>query len=147
MKTNTFVFFVGALLIMSGGAAAQDKMVTEAFGHYEQIRSALSADSTKDVAKHAAMLAPMADMIGGAAAKQAAERLGTAKTLADARTQFGELSTALVPKFQAANIAGAHAFICTMKNKPWMQKGDTIANPYFGKAMPGCGSPLDTKRK
>lgn len=147
MKTNTFVVFVGALLIVIGSASAQDKMVAEAFDHYELIRSALSADSVKDVAKHAAMLAPMADMIGGAAAKQAAERLGAAKTLAEARTQFGELSAALVPKFQAANIAGAHAFICTMKNKPWMQKGDTIANPYFGKAMPGCGSPLDTKRK
>jgi hypothetical protein len=27
-----------------------------------------------------------------------------------------------------------------MVNKPWLQEGATIANPYYGKEMPTCGS-------
>lgn len=146
MKTTSVVaatVFAGFVAL----ASAQDKSVVEAFDHYEQVRVALSTNTLPDVAMHAEMLAPLAEKIGGARAKALAAQLVKAKTLEDARKHFGELSALLVPKFEAANIAGAHAFICTMKNKPWMQKGDTIANPYFGKAMPGCGSPLDTKRK
>jgi hypothetical protein len=26
-----------------------------------------------------------------------------------------------------------------MAQKPWLQRGDTLANPYYGKAMPTCG--------
>ena len=29
---------------------------------------------------------------------------------------------------------------CPMKRAEWIQAGDTIANPYFGAAMPDCGS-------
>ncbi|MBY0497447.1 MAG: hypothetical protein K2Y23_24860 [Cyanobacteria bacterium] len=140
-------FAAAMCLGLAAIASAQDKSVLEAFDHYELVRVALSTDTLPDVAMHAKMLAPLADKVGGARAKASAEQLIKAKSLDDARKHFGELSTALVPTFQAANIAGAHAFICTMKNKPWMQKGDTIANPYFGKAMPGCGSPLEAKRK
>lgn len=140
-------FAAAMCLGLAAIASAQDNSVLEAFDHYELVRVALSTDALPDVAMHAKMLAPLAEKVGGARARASAEQLIKAKSLDDARKHFGELSTALVPKFQAANIAGAHAFICTMKNKPWMQKGDTIANPYFGKAMPGCGSPLDTKRK
>lgn len=147
MKTSIFVSFVGALLIMTVVAAAQDKTVVDAFEHYEQIRLAQSADSVKDVPKHAAMLAPMAATIGGADAKKSADAIAAAKTLDDARKHFGDLSALLVPKFQAEGIPGAHAYMCAMKQKPWMQRGDRIANPYFGKAMASCGSPLDTKRK
>jgi hypothetical protein len=27
-----------------------------------------------------------------------------------------------------------------MANKPWLQKGDTLSNPYYGKEMPTCGN-------
>ena len=144
MKTAIIVS-LGAALLMSNLAAAQDKTAPEAFDHYEAIRVALSADSTKDVAVHANLLAPLASQLAGAAAKTAAERLAAAKTLDDARTHFGDLSAALVPKFQAAKIPGAHAFHCPMKKQPWMQKGEKVANPYYGKAMADCGSPLDKR--
>jgi hypothetical protein len=128
-------------------ASAQDKAVLEAFDHYELVRVALSTDTLPDVAMHAKMLAPLAATVGGPGAKKSADQLVKAKTLADARRHFGDLSAVLVPKFQAEGIPGAHAYMCTMKQKPWMQRGDTIANPYFGKAMPGCGEPLAAKGK
>jgi hypothetical protein len=136
---------LGAALLISNVTAAQDKTAAEAFDHYEAIRAALFADSTKDVAVHANLLAPLAGQVAGAAAKTAAERLALAKTLDDARTHFGELSAALVPKFQTAKILGAHAFLCPMNKRPWMQKGEKVANPYYGKAMADCGSSIDKR--
>ena len=35
---------------------------------------------------------------------------------------------------------GVKVAFCPMVNKPWMQEGETLANPYYGKAMPTCGS-------
>ena len=30
--------------------------------------------------------------------------------------------------------------VCPMLQKPWLQKGTSVANPYFGKAMLTCGN-------
>ena len=128
-------------------AAGQEKPALEAFNHYDQIRVALSNDTLAESAKHAKALAPLAGAVAGPAAKRAAEQLAAAKTLEDARIHFGDLSGALVPKLQAEGIPGAHAFMCAMKQKPWMQRGDTMSNPYFGKAMSSCGSPLASQAK
>ena len=127
--------------------AGQAKPALEAFGHYEQIRVALSNDTLAETAKHAKALAPLAGAVAGTAAKKAADQLAAAKTLEDARIHFGDLSEALVPKFQSEGIPGAHAYMCPMKQKPWMQRGDTMSNPYFGKAMATCGSPLAPQAK
>lgn len=134
---------VAVCLGLAAGASAQDKVVLEAFDHYEQVRIALSADTFSDVAMHARMLAPLAEKSGGPLAKASVEQLIKAKSIADARKYFGELSAILVPKFQAEKIPGTKAYMCSMKQRPWMQRGDTIANPYYGKAMATCGSPLE----
>ncbi len=128
-------------------AGAQEKPTIEAFSHYEQIQVALSNDTLAETARHATALARLAGAIAGTAAKKAAGQLAAAKTPEDARIHFGYLSAALVPKFQAEGIPGAHAYMCPMKQKPWMQRGDTMSNPYFGKAMATCGAPLAPQAK
>lgn len=138
ISTATMVIAVGWIGITAG----QEKPALEAFSHYEQIRVALSNDTLAETAKHAKALAPLAGTIAGTAAKKAADQLAVAKTLEDARRHLGDLSAALVPRFQAEGIPGAHAYMCPMKQKPWIQRGDTMSNPYFGKAMATCGSPL-----
>lgn len=140
-------FAAAMCLGLAAIASAQDKPVLEAFEHYERVRIALSTDTLPDVAMHAKMLAPFAEKVGGTRAKKAADQLVKAKTIEDARRHFGDLSAVLVPKFQAQAIAEAHAYMCPMKQKPWMQRGDQMENPYFGKAMLNCGSPLDAKGK
>jgi hypothetical protein len=35
--------------------------------------------------------------------------------------------------------AGLHTMYCPMASKQWMQKGEKVSNPYFGKAMLSCG--------
>ena len=121
--------------------------VAQAFEHYEMVRAALAADSLTDAAAPAKALAATAAAAGGAAAKKAADLLASAKNIEDARKTFGDLSTVLVPIFQAEKIPGTMAYMCSMKDKPWVQRGDKIANPYYGKSMLTCGTVLPPKGK
>jgi hypothetical protein len=111
------------------------------FEHYEGVRRALSSDKLADVAPHAKQLAASVESIGGPDAKKHADAVLAATTLDETRKHFGELSTILVPIFVSAKIQGATAFMCPMKKQPWMQKGDKMENPYYGKSMATCGSP------
>jgi hypothetical protein len=136
-------------------AAAQDHAAHEAhtgpaaqsFEHYEGVRAALSADRVGDVAPRAERLAASVEAFGGAEATQAADALAAATTIEDARKHFGALSTILVPRFQAAGLEGASAYYCAMKKLPWMERGDAVENPYYGKSMLKCGEPLPAKGK
>lgn len=143
-------FVIGGSAIVAsaqvqGGTSPEATL--QAFGHYEMVRAALASDRFDGVASHATALAAVVAPVGGADAKKAAEALAAAKTIEEARTHFGDLSTILVPVFQAAMIPGTTAFMCGMKQKAWVQKGDKVENPYYGKAMLTCGSVLPTKGK
>src|SRR5687767_14835162 len=126
---------VSTAVFAQSQTSAQRTPVAQAFEHYELVRAALAADNLTEAAPHAKALADTADAASGAPAKKAADALAAAKNLEDARKQFGELSTILVPVFQAEAIPGTSAYMCPMKQKPWMQRGDKMANPYYGKAM------------
>lgn len=142
-----------AMVVMSPApAAAQEhahpvKPAVAAFEHYEGVRAALSADKLADAGPHAKALAEQALAVAGDAAKKAADQLAAAATLEDARKHFGELSAILVPIFQAEAIPGMKAYMCPMKKQPWAQKGEQMQNPYYGKAMATCGSPLPPRGK
>lgn len=143
--TITVATFAFCVFAVSAGAQEHTGHDTRAFEHYEAVRKALSADKLADVAPHAKQLAASVEPVGGAEAKKAADALAGATTLEDARKHFGELSTILVPKFREAEIPGATAFMCAMKKQPWMQRGDAVENPYYGKSMLTCGSPMTKK--
>lgn len=136
------VFAAASASSTAQDTTAQKTTVVQAFEHYEAVRVALSSDKFADVAPHAKELATHVEAIGGQTAKKAAMQLAAAKTIEDARTHFGDLSTVLVPVFQKEKIPGTSAFMCAMKKKSWVQKGDTVQNPYYGTAMATCGSPL-----
>jgi hypothetical protein len=116
--------------------------VERAFEHYERIRVALAQDTTENVSVEAKALSPLAREIAGEEAERAAASLAQAKTLENAREQFGALSEALVPKFVEARLPGVQGYVCSMKQRRWAQRGTTAANPYFGKAMATCGTPI-----
>jgi hypothetical protein len=59
-----------------------------------------------------------------------------------ATSGVGAVSEALVPVFLDAGIPGLKGFVCTMRNARWVQRGEAVANPYLGKAMPTCGVPI-----
>ncbi len=135
------MLLISLFTVLAFTATPQDDTVAKAFGHYEAIRSALAADSTKDVAKHAADLAPLAEKVAGGDGKRAAEAVGTAGDINAAREQFGKLSAALLPAFEKARLPDVHFYTCSMVSQSWAQKGKPVQNPYYGKSMLTCGSP------
>ena len=73
----------------------------------------------------------------------AAVQLASAGDVADARQRFGTLSEAIVAYKDGLHLKagdGVKQAFCPMAVKPWLQRGDAISNPYYGSAMPTCGS-------
>jgi hypothetical protein len=92
---------------------------------YEKIHAALAADDL-------------------ASAKSAARDLGedgiqiaNANSLKDARASFEKLSGRA--KNMVAGQSGYYVVHCPMLKKDWVQTSTTVANPYGGKEMVGCG--------
>ena len=129
-------------VVMLASLAAQDRPVDKAFAQYDRIAQALASDSLEGVPSAAAALQPLAVEVGGEAAKAPAAKLAGATSIDDVRAAFAELSEALVPTFLDAELPGVVGFVCTMKKTRWAQRGETAANPYYGKAMATCGVPI-----
>ena len=117
---------------------------------YLAIQNALADDSTNDVKTNAANIATAATGLGAPAMKidTAALQLSAAADgpepdIAKVRERFSALSEALDTYMTGLKISpgeGVRVAFCPMAAKPWLQKGDTLANPYYGKEMPTCGS-------
>jgi len=117
---------------------------------YLAIQDALSDDSTQNVKMNAGNIVTAATALGAPAVKidQAALQLAAAAEteppdIARVREKFGVLSEALDTYMTGLKLTGGEGVRvawCPMVNKPWMQKGDTLANPYYGKEMPTCGN-------
>jgi hypothetical protein len=112
---------------------------------YLKIQLALFNGNTDELRMHAGNIATAASALGAPAMKidTAALQLAAAGDLADARAKFGTLSEAIdtyMTGLQLPPPEGVHVAICPMVNKPWLQEGSTLANPYYGSAMPTCGS-------
>lgn len=129
----------------SAAVVRQPSVAERAFEHYEAIRVALSADTMDRIREHVDALGADALGLAGPAASAHADALARATTIEDARKHFGELSGLLVPKFLDAKLPNVHGFMCAMKKKPWAQKSTEIQNPYYGKSMASCGTPIEKK--
>jgi hypothetical protein len=110
------------------------------------IQKSLADDSTGGVRGNAEILEDVAMNRLKPASPEiaaAAKTLKAAANLADARTAFGKLSEAIVAYVDANKLTldpRIHIAYCPMVNKPWLQAGEQIANPYYGREMPTCGS-------
>ena len=112
---------------------------------YLKIQTALAHDSIDEVKASAGNVATAATTLGAPAMRidTAAVQLVAAADLADAREKFGILSDAIVAYMDGLHITppdGVRIAFCPMAKKPWLQQGSTLANPYYGSAMPTCGS-------
>jgi predicted RNA methylase len=126
-------------LVAVGGAAASHW--TAVVTPYLRIHAALAADTIETVKADATLLAAEAAELGdaGRAVAVAAKALAGAADLEAARAAFMTLSEALVTAAGEALPPGVRVAYCPMVKKPWLQRGDTIQNPYFGSKMPTCG--------
>ncbi|MBW8780675.1 MAG: DUF3347 domain-containing protein [Verrucomicrobia bacterium] len=104
---------------------------------YVKISSALAADDLAGAKAAASGLAgqaadsPPVVLQAGAITK--------ASGLTDAREAFKTLTALIEPL--AAGEKGYVVMYCPMKDADWVQAAGKVKNPYYGKAMLGCGEP------
>lgn len=149
-KLFTGALAVAALVSAATFARADEKKsgLNLELEHYFKVRASLAGDKLDGVKEAAEHLAKSDDKD----TKTAAEALGKAKEIADARKAFGDLSKVLIDRVEAATKKGdkvcqVFVFECSM-TKPygkWMQESKEIGNPYQGSKMLKCGKLLGTK--
>lgn len=75
-----------------------------------------------------------------------AQAIANAANIAESRTAFQSLSQALQPIVESTGTAGREVYVayCPMAfgytGAAWLQRDETIANPYFGDEMLRCGA-------
>jgi hypothetical protein len=124
--------------------AAGAKMPSSIVDPYLKIQTALAEDRVDDVRANAGSVATAATSLGAPAMKidTAAVQLASATELTDAREKFGVLSDAIVTYMDGLHLIppeGVRKAYCPMAQKPWLQEGSILANPYYGTSMATCG--------
>src|SRR5204862_47001 len=114
---------------------------------YLTIEEALVKDDIAPVRQNAGNIATAATALGAPAMRiqTGAAQLASADDLETAREKFGILSDAMVTYMDGNKLNGGEGVkiaYCPMQKKPWMQKGDALANPYYGASseMATCGN-------
>ena len=144
---STIKLVIGALMVAAllTGRVAAAELPAALIDPYLQVQVALAADQFDGVTAQAAAIEKAAAQLGSDAEPivAGAKKLAAAKDIKDARTAFGEVSTALTAyaeKTQSALGADVRVAYCPMVNKPWLTRDKTIRNPYYGAAMLTCGN-------
>jgi hypothetical protein len=138
-----FVLALLVLVTVKGSAWASD-LPTTLMDPYLRIQVSLADDKLEGAAAAAKALSVEAQKLGAPAKPLAANatKLASAKDIASARTAFGDLSDAMMAYAKATGATfgrDVNVAFCPMVQKSWLQKGQTIANPYYGKSMLTCG--------
>jgi len=131
-----------AAVAAGAGAAAAD--LTPMLDAYLRIQRGLNVDSLDGLTASARAIAAEAAKLGagGAAIQAPAGELEQAGTLAAARAAFGKVGDAIMryAKDSGATFdADIKVAYCPMVNRKWLQKGDIVQNPFYGKSMSDCG--------
>jgi hypothetical protein len=133
------------IAILSVGATlmASDAMKAIA-DSYLQIQSQLVNDKMDAVKPAAQAIVDQAARMGeaGREIEKTAKTIGQASDLKAAREAFGPLSDAVIAAAKAEgwkDLSGLKVAYCPMASRSWLQKEDSIRNPYYGTAMLTCG--------
>jgi protein SCO1 len=125
----------------AGPASAR---LTRTVDHYLRIQQALHADAIDGIQKEARAIAAEAAKLGtrGVSIQSAAGQLQRVADVKSARAGFGRLSDAIIgyAKDRKADLGeNVEVAYCPMARKYWLQKGERVQNPYYGKQMSECG--------
>ena len=117
---------------------------------YLKIWDALADDKIDNIKSNAGELTTAATALGAPAMKiqtaavQLSATAGAAEPDIEAvRDTFGVLSEAIETYATGLKLKmpeDVRVAYCPMVRKPWLQKGETLANPYYGKSMATCGT-------
>jgi uncharacterized protein DUF3347 len=144
MKTLFRVLACVGILGAAASAAHAADTIGAVLDPYFRIQTALVDDRFETVKSDALQVAQQAGGLGAAGQpiEAAATSLSEAADIGAAREAFGKLSDAVIAYADATRTspgADVATMYCPMVKKNWLQKDGAIKNPYFGKAMPGCG--------
>jgi hypothetical protein len=141
------IFYAIAIFTLSGLAVsypAGADTVPSLLPTYEKLSNALFQDDLAEAHRMARELAAEAKKAENEAIAAQAADLEQSDSLFEARREFKTISAAIIEI--ARGRSGYHIFTCQMPNTPclmkdcdWVQSTTTIANPYLGQFMPGCG--------
>jgi protein SCO1/2 len=111
---------------------------------YLRIQRALHTDTTDGIALEARAVAAAAGKLGsgGQAIQAAAVSLQGVPDVKAARAGFAALSDAIIvyARNRRAGIGDeVKVAYCPMARKYWLQEGEKVQNPFYGKAMAECG--------
>jgi protein SCO1/2 len=126
----------------AGSAAVLD--VAAMLNPYLSIQEALASDRLDAIGGNANAIraAVTATVPFAEAIRTASLALASASDLPKARAAFAMLGDALIASAKASNASlgeDVKVAYCPMANKYWLQKGEEIRNPFYGKAMLDCG--------
>jgi len=156
MKSLTLVTLLA--VVAAGAAGCNEKVFPKAppegsemsraiLDPYLKIEAALVDDNIDGLRANAGDIATAATALGAPAMRidTAAVQLAAVTEIADARDRFGALSEAIDTYMTGMKLKapeGVKVAFCPMLRKPWLQEGETLANPYYGKSndMATCGS-------
>jgi hypothetical protein len=131
-----------AFAVVAAAAVADAQVITAVLDPYLKVHAALAQDKI-DKADASAIVTEAAKLgDDGKAIASAARELEAAADIKTARKAFGDLSEALIAydgKHKGSVPADLKLAYCPMQDRSWYQKGDTVANPFYGKEMPTCG--------
>jgi hypothetical protein len=140
---NIPVLVLAFVLVVGTTIAGAGDPLTAMLDPYFRVHTALSDDKTDGVRDDALAIKTAAKSLGAPGVKivAAADALSAAADLGAARAAFSTLSDAVVAYSEHTKAAGdgVHTMYCPMVSKQWLQKGDKVSNPYYGKAMLSCG--------
>ena len=144
MRRGLMVVAVLAAIAVMGVQAATSEPMKAIVASYLDIQSQLATDKIDTVKAQAHSIGEQAAKLqqGGSAIVTAAADVEKAADIKAARDAFGPLSAAVVAAAKAegwADVGGLKLAYCPMVKQTWLQSGEAIQNPYFGKAMSTCG--------
>ncbi|HKC57144.1 MAG TPA: SCO family protein [Vicinamibacterales bacterium] len=111
---------------------------------YVRIQQALNLGKLDGIRERAREVAAQAKALGpdAEAIRLAATAIDRPLEIAAVRTAFGTLGDALIAYAKERHApfgAGVKVAYCPMVRKYWLQRGETIQNPYYGQQMSDCG--------
>ena len=143
-SARIFAAVVGISIAVGAATLHASDAMKAVVGSYLEIQAKLASDKTDGLKASATALATRAEGLGdaGAPIAKAAKAVADAPDLKAAREAFGPLSDAVLAAAKAEgfkDLGDVKLAYCPMVKQSWLQKGDKIANPYYGAAMPTCG--------
>jgi protein SCO1/2 len=128
----------------AGAAAAPAADLSALMDPYVRIQQALNLGKVDGVRERAREIAAQAKALGpdAEAIRLAATAIDRPLAIAAVRTAFGTLGDAVIAyaKDRHASLGdGVKVAYCPMVRKYWLQRGETIQNPYYGQTMSDCG--------